>query len=415
MKVLIVSPYLPHPLSGHGTGTFMYGLLRHISRRHEITLVSFCDQRELALSADLKELPIRLHAVPRGKGAQQNFWWNMYLAATRLLQFVRSIVLWQPYYVSKFYHPRMARLIDRLTREESFDIVQFEMVQMALYIRYCRRGKRILHAHDVAFRPAYRRYASSSSLIGTLLLFVEWCRWVSFERRMGRRFDRIICVTEQDKMLLKWLTGVDRISYLPRGVDVAGQFPPYASRDPHTVIFVGTFSHRPNREAASWLVREIFPGVRKSIPEAVLSIVGSNPPSDLRDSAARDPHIKILGFVDDVEEYLRKASVFVAPLRSGGGVKVKILHAMAQGIPVVTTKVGVEGIEGITPECALIGDSAERLAENICSVIRDRERAAFVGRKGWEAMRDRYSWENVISRLEEIYRSPAGKGSSAFL
>jgi glycosyltransferase involved in cell wall biosynthesis len=404
MKVLIVSPYLPHPLSGHGTGTFMYGLLTHIAPRHEITLVSFCDKRELALAADLSALPLRLHAVPRGKGAQRNLGWNMYLALTRLLQFVRSLLLWQPYYVAKFYHPRMARLIQQLTRESSFDIVQLEMVQMAQYISSSARGKSVLHAHDVAFRPAYRRFRSAPSMIARCFSFIEWCRWARFERRFARKFDGILCVTEQDKMLLERLTSSRRISYLPRGVDVADNLPPYESRVRENLLFVGTFSHRPNREAALWLAGEIFPLVLKRFPGSTLSIIGLDPPADLQELAARTPQIRILGFVDDVRVHLRSAALFVAPLRTGGGVKVKILHAMGQGIPVVTTSVGIEGIEGITPGSALVGETAERLAEQICTLLADRKQAAQVGRMGWEAMRTRYSWDRVTLRLEEIYK-----------
>jgi glycosyltransferase involved in cell wall biosynthesis len=405
MKILIVSPYLPHPLSGHGTGAFMYGLLRELLHEHEITLVSFCDRRELELAQDLKKLPMKFYPVPRGKGGQKNLWWNFYLVATRLLQFVRSVLLWQPYYVSKFYHPRMATLIEKLTLESQYDIVQFEMVQMAQYFGSSRSGKRILQAHDVAFRPAYRRYKSSQSIFGRGLLFVEWCRWVSFERNAAARFDHILCVTEQDRMLLEWLTSAGRVSYLPRGVDVAGQIPPYGGRESQSLLFVGTFSHRPNREAAFWLVAEIFPLVLQRHPESKLYIIGSNPPSELRQMAATTPRIEVLGFVDDVVGYLRKASVFIAPLRSGGGVKVKILHAMGQGIPVVTTKVGIEGIEGMNDETALVGDTAKRLADHICTLFEDRSRADLMGRKGWEAMRNGYSWERVVGRLDEIYRN----------
>jgi glycosyltransferase involved in cell wall biosynthesis len=403
MKILIVSPYLPHPRSGHGTGSFMYGLLRTIAPRHDITLVSFCDRRELELADDLKSLPLRFHAVPRGKGASNNPGWNLYLASVRLLQFLRSVVLWQPYYVAKFYHPRMARLIRRLTGESAFDIVQLEMVQMAQYAGYSGGGKLVLQAHDVAFRPAYRRYRSTASATGKLFSFIEWCRWSLFERNMAGRFDRIICVTEQDKMLLERLTGSRRVSYLPRGADAADAPPRYPEREKETLLFVGTFSHRPNREAGLWLAGEIFPLVLKQFPGAVLRIIGSNPPAALRELAAANDRIRVLGFVDDVAVHLRSAAVFAAPLRSGGGVKVKILHAMGQGIPVVTTKVGAEGIEGLTPESILVGDTAQKLAEEICALFKDRERAARVGMNGWGAMREHYSWDMVTRRLEEIY------------
>jgi hypothetical protein len=177
MKILIVSPYLPHPQCGHGTGVFVYGLLQQISRRHAVTLISFCDKQELILPNDLRTLPIKLYKVPRGKGAQSNLLWNVYLVSIRLFQLVRSIVFWQPYYVSKFRHTRMARLIERVTQEEPYDIVQFEFLQMAQCMKCIRSGKSVLHEYDVAFRPAYRRYKKATSLLIKAVMFIEWCRW----------------------------------------------------------------------------------------------------------------------------------------------------------------------------------------------------------------------------------------------
>ncbi len=381
----------------------MYGLLKNISPLHDITLISFCDRRELELARDLKSLPLQFHAIPRGKGAGKNIGWNVYLASTRLLQFFRSVALWQPYYVAKFYHPRMARLIRQLTSDTAFDIVQLEMVQMAQYVEFSGRGRKVLQAHDVAFRPAYRRYRSAASVLGKAISFVEWCRWSLFERKMAVRFDRVITVTEQDKMLLERLTGSRCVSYLPRGADIADTLPQYSEREKETILFVGTFSHRPNREAGLWLAGEIFPLVQRTFPGSVLLVIGSNPPAPLRDLAARNDHIRILGFVDDVAVHLRSAAVFAAPLRSGGGVKVKILHAMGQGIPVVTTKVGAEGIEGLTSASVLVGDTAEKLADSICALFKDRERAAGIGMNGWKVMKEHYSWKSVTRRLEEIY------------
>src|SRR5437016_4912540 len=111
MKILIVSPYTPHPQSGHGTGVFMYGLLENISQQHEITLLAFCGKDELPFIPDLKKLPLELITVPRGRGAQKNLLWNIYLITIRLAQILQSIVLWQPYFVSKYRHPRMSRLV----------------------------------------------------------------------------------------------------------------------------------------------------------------------------------------------------------------------------------------------------------------------------------------------------------------
>lgn len=408
MKVLIVSPYMPHPLSGHATGVFMYGLLEHLTRRHEVTLVSFCDQQELALVEDLERLSLEVHAIPREKGLQKNILRTLYLASIRFFQFFYSILLWQPYYVGKYRHARLARLIERLTQETAFDIVQIEFAYMGQYVKHIRSGKTVLHEHDVAYRPAFRRYKKTESAIKKAIMLAEWCRWAYYEPKIARRFNHILCVTDRDRKLLEWLTGTRHISYLPRAVAVPDSPPPYESREPESILFVGSFSHHPNVDAAIWLGEEIFPLVVRQYPRATFYVVGPNPPPALQKIADTQPGIKILGFVDDVVPFLQRCSVFVAPLRYGGGVKVKILHAMAQGIPVVSTKVGIEGIDGIEPHSVPVAESAKPLAGHICALFKDRAHAAVVGRKGWETMQRRYSWEHTIGRLEDIYNKALG-------
>ncbi len=403
MNILLVSPYLPHPKSGHGTGVFMYGLLQHLSPKHSITLLTFCDKKELSLAEGLKDLPIELITVPRGRGAQKNILWNLYLITMRLMQLARSIILWQPYYVSKFRHPRMTRLVRSLTTQRNYDIVQFEMSQMAQYVRFVAKGKTVLHEHDVSFRPAYRQYKGATSMAKRFIYYIEWCRWSLYEQTMAKKFDHVLCVTEQDVQLIRWLAGMNRASYFPRGVDVPKNIPSYSSREPLSLIFLGTFSHRPNADAAVWLAREIFPLVLEKFPAAKLYLIGAHAPQELHSLAAAMPQMHVLGFVDDVEVYLRRCSIFIAPLRFGGGVKIKILHAMAHGIPVVTTKIGIEGIEGVSSETALIGDTAERLSECIVTLLTDTKIAERIGNNGYIAIRKSYSWESVVARLEGIY------------
>lgn len=402
MNILVVSPYLPHPASGHGTGIILHGLLRHLAPRHQVTLLSFCDDRERRLASDLR-LPVEVIIVPRGRAGRPGAGAFLRLASVRSLQFLWSLLTWKPYYVAKYRNRKMARMVSRLTDERAFDIVQFEMSHMGRYLRNVKKGRTVLHEHDVSFRPAYRRYRRSGAGPKKFAWFVEWCRWFRYERAIVPRFDHTLCVTEQDVRLLERFTGSTSVSYLPRGVDVPDRVPDAGAREPGSLLFVGTFSHQPNVDAAMWTVKEIFPLVLRTYPGATLSIIGLDPPEPLRAAAASFSGVKILGFVDDVNPYLRKCAVFIAPLRYGGGVKVKILHALAQGIPVVTTKVGAEGIEGLSDGGVLIGDSSERLADHICTLFRDPRRASELARKGWDIVRNSYTWEAVTKRLEDIY------------
>jgi len=404
MKLLIVSPYLPHERSAHGTGVFMYGLLREITSRHRVTLLSFCSDEELKFVPDLQKLPMEVVTIPRKRGSRSDILGNLSLIPLRLTQFARSVMLWEPMFVSKYHDSRIADRVAKLTSQNAFDIVQFEMTAMAQYLPAVRSGKNVLHEHDVAFRPAYRSFRRAGSAVKKLFAWIEWCRWSRFELNAIPKFDRILCVTEQDTMLLRRLTGSDRVSYFPRGVGVGQSFPAFESRKNATLLFVGTYDHTPNVDAAMWLVSEIFPRVLKQRPDAELHLIGKNPPETLSRIAERSGQIKVPGFVDDIGAELSSASCFVAPLRFGGGVKIKLLHAIAAGIPVVTTRFGAEGIEGIDGQNVFIGDSAESLAAHVITALDNRPLAEARAKSAWEGVKRYYSWEGTVRRLEEIYQ-----------
>lgn len=403
LKLLFISPYLPHPLCGHGAGVFIYGMITRLMERHDVTLISFCDKKEMTLAADYADLPIQTSFIPRGKGAGKSIFWNVRLAIIRTLQLIRSVLLWQPYYVSKFYHPRMAKRIRETTRNERYDVVQIEFTQMAQYVTVVQAGVTLLHELDVSIRPAHRKVKHATSLPVKLLSYVEWCRWIRYEPRIARRFDQVLTVTEQDKHLIRRLSGSDHISYFPHAFEAVTKVVSYSTRKPHTILFFGTYSHQPNVDAAQWLCKEIFPLVQERYKDSRLFIVGTNPPESLSKFAQRNSGIQVTGFVEDLSPYLRETAVFVAPLRFGGGVKNKTLVAMAYGMPVVSTKVGIEGIDGLEHDVVLVGENARQLADHIGYIFDHADVAEKIGKAGCEIVRKHYSWETIIRILLEEY------------
>ncbi|MBI3194024.1 MAG: glycosyltransferase, partial [Ignavibacteriae bacterium] len=234
---------------------------------------------------------------------------------------------------------------------------------------------------------------------------IEWCRWSTYEPRIARTFDHILTVTEQDKLLLQWLTKKSTISYFPRGLTIPESLPAYSKREPFSLLFVGSFSHAPNVDAVRWLVKEILPDVIRRVPQLTCYIIGHNPPAELVQSSLHHTQIKFLGFVKDLSHYLDRSQVFIAPMKTGGGVKVKILEAMAHGIPVVTTKIGAEGIEGISPNNCMIGNSVHQITEQVCTLFHNPMQAEELGRQGYLNTIRYYSLERCVMNIEQTYQS----------
>lgn len=403
MKILIISPYFPHPRVQHGGGILIYSFLEQISKRHSVTLVSFVDEFESRGIDDVKKLPIELHVIQRRKGKQRTFAATVILILRRVIRLIQSIFLWRPYYVEKYTDRSMAHLIRSLTTGTSFDIVQIEYTQMAFYLKYVLSGKTILREHEVTFRPAYRRFRKESNPFLKPIRFIEFCQWAKFEMRFVKYFDHALTVTTQDSRLLHRFSGIDCITYFPPGIDI----PPEASaeRSPHSILFIGSFSHRPNVDAALRLIEKVFPITKRFCLDASLDIVGADVPREIVAAAAKKTGITIVGYVDDVLPYLQSRSVFAAPIRFGGGIKMKILHAMASGIPVVTTGIGAEGIVGADHTNICLADTDESIAEKICYLFNHKEEALKIGKNGSELMRKNYGWDSLISLYEETCNS----------
>jgi glycosyltransferase involved in cell wall biosynthesis len=404
MKVLIISPYLPHPLAGHGGGVYLYDMVRHLSSLYEVTLISFADEHERHLAPDLRSLRVKLHLVSRVKGPVHNLRAAVTLTALRGLQFTRSMLSWEPYIVCKFRSRTMARMIRDVTVSQPFDIAQLEYTQMGQYVSDVRSGRTILHEHDVVLRTVQRYFTRTRSPLSRAWYLLELCRLNSYERRMVRQFDGISTLTRPDALLLEWQTRNPHVKVLSPGVDLPSVSDGGGQRNPDSLLFLGNLTQLPNDDAAIWLCTDIFPRIVAEHPAATLTIVGRGPSRALL-AAASNPRIKLLDFVKDLRPHLLQAGVFVAPLRLGGGIKIKILDALAHGCPVVTTPVGTEGITGLTSSSVLISRTAEGITRHCISLLENPARAAQLGLCGRDVVRENFSWDTVLARTTSYYNS----------
>ncbi len=226
-----------------------------------------------------------------------------------------------------------------------------------------------------------------------------------FEREILPRYDLRITMSTHDQKLIAPFTRPDRNVVLPNAVDTnAKQVLPEPRNAAPVILLVGYMLYPPNHDAAAWLITEVLPVLRRRYPQAKLLIVGGHPPATLERLAAKaGPNVELVGHVPDVEPWYRQADIAIVPLRAGGGTRLKILEAMAFGRPVVSTRLGAEGIEAEDGRHLLLADDAEGLAAHVQSLFeqpRLREKLRNEGRALVEA---RYCWEECGNRHLEIY------------
>lgn len=225
------------------------------------------------------------------------------------------------------------------------------------------------------------------------------------QRELGvyRRADAVIVVTDSDKRMLLECLPDSRIAVVPTIHPEANEVPGYHDRRPSSLLFVGGFAHSPNVDAVLFFGREVLPLIRQSVPDVVVTIVGDAPPEEVRGLASDT--VTVTGWVPDVRPYLDSHMVSIAPLRFGSGMKGKVGEAMANGLPVVVTKVAAEGMELTDGVTALIADSAHEFADAVARLLRDQPLYDRLSTNGRHAARTRWSEAVAAKDLLALMRT----------
>lgn len=369
-----------------------------LAARHQVTLVTGAgpDTLDEAALNRLADRGVDVRVAWRVPGAGLRRWgWRWRLVSTWLGRTYPFRSVW-------YWEPELQRLLDRTLRE-GFDVVTAEDNAMGLY-RYHTTSPKLLTEMEVR-RPRAIDWARRSKESWRQWAFQEadWRRWGPYQRAVWRQFDRIQVFTTRDATAIGRIAPslVERVRVNPFGIDLPSAAHP-ESEDNATLVFVGGFSHWPNVDAALWLAQDIMPRLRQRRPGVRLVLVGSYPPASVQALAAED--VTVTGYVPAVEPYLEQAAVVLAPVRVGGGMRMKVLQAMALGKAVVTTPLGVEGltIEGAPPPVALASD-AEAIANATADLLGDVGKRHALGRLARAFVAQHYSMEAYTRRLEAIY------------
>lgn len=410
MRILLISPYLPHPRIGHGGGTAVRQMVRALARRHEVCLLSLQrPQDPPASEADLGT-GVRVETVPfvdsaaRGPGAR------LRLIAGRGLAAARAAWRRQPFYVTKYHHPPLLQRARELVDELDPDVVQIEYLQLADVARALDRQRQgrprprlILDSHEHGALPRRRRAARTRGLARRRLM-AEAGRWDRAARDASRRVDATLCVTEQDRELLA-AAGARGLVTIPLGVDTEGLQPMRAAEPRPRLLFVGSFAHPPNLAAARLLSRELWPALQPQLPGWTLTLAGPGSREFLSAEPSPPAGLEAMGFVDDLTDLFASSRLFVAPLFEGGGIKIKILEAMARGIPLVTTPIGAEGIADRDDDLVAWAETPAAFVEAVLAGVRSPEQADDRARRARRHVEEHFSWDAVVTRLETVYSS----------
>jgi polysaccharide biosynthesis protein PslH len=391
VTILLLTQVLPYPPES-GPQIKTWNLIKYLARHHAVTLISFVRGNAAAHVEPLLRYCRAVHTVPlrRGIGRDAGF-------------LLASLLGRQPFMIRRDERAAMRRMVATIAAAQPFDAVHADQLNMAPYALSVRAPLRVLDAHN-ALWLGYRRLAERLPFGPRRALWARESRALKrYEGWCMRQFDRVLAVSDADRRALQEAAGEARqIVVMPIAVD-AEEVRPIARRpDAERIVHLGTMFWPPNVDAVAWFANAILPLVRAERPQAGFDVIGARPPRAVR-ALARRAGIRVIGYVADPDPYLREAGAFVVPLRAGSGMRVKILTALAQGLPVVATSIGCEGLEVETERHVLIADSAGGFAAATLRVLGDRALAEALGRSGRALIETTYDYRVAYQSLDRIY------------
>ncbi len=422
MKILVLAPQWPDP-PRQGAAIRNLHILLYLAQRHDVTLLTFTPEGGIIDRSRLDSLS-QAEILP---------------APTRssLDRFRTLLTSTQPDMAWRLHSPLMQERVRQLTTQDHFDAIHVEGIEMVPYSLLAQgtqnsklktmpsnevKGQNSItyDAHNAEYLLQRRAFTTDLGHFRrwpkALYSLVQWWRLRRFEMQACLRSAHILAVSESDKAALARLTprAADRITLLPNGVDTA-----YWSLSAHypregiplpdgSLVFDGTMDFRPNVDAVVWFVGKVWPLIKAERPETQFFIVGRSPAPQVR-ALANVPGVTVTGAVEDPRAWVAQASVYVVPMRMGGGVRLKVLQAMAMERAIVSTPMGAEGVAVGRGKEMLLAQSPAAFANATLSLLADPQRRAAIGRAARELVWARYTWSVLLPVLDNVYLTASSR------
>lgn len=390
LKLLFLLPFAPRSGARHGGARVTGQLISGLALRHDVAVLYLADDSESPPDQELVKHCSIIKPVRRPAGPP-----TLRTRANVKLGLLRGFPTW----ASELASPQFARQVSEVAREWRPDVVQLEFPVMGQYLPALAvsSAPRVLVDHDASLRDLRDWQGPLDRVVAAL----DERAWRRFERRVIAAVQAVVVFTERDRRALEGLRVTTPIHEIPFGVPLPEAALSAEGTPPPSVLFVGNFRHAANADAAIWLGRTLFPPVRASLPDVRLTIVGASPTPEVL--ALADDGVSVPGRVPEVAPYMDQAAVVAAPIREGGGMRVKVLEALAAGKAVVATPLAVEGLGVASGQQLEIAASAEEFSRALERLLRDESRRRGLAESARTWAREHLGWGEAIAAYERLY------------
>ncbi|GBD93558.1 glycosyl transferases group 1 [bacterium BMS3Abin05] len=391
MKILFLTSRWPvPPITGDRIRAFY--LLRHLTQKHDVTLVSFYENFHEIKQLKSSQLNVRIRPVKFPAGLS--------LYARLGSGLFSKLPLQVHYYSTK----KIKQVIHEELKSNSYDLIFVHLLRMANYVMDLASIPKIIDLTD-AISLNYERLLQFSGFYQNRsfnkIYSLEKERVLNYEKNILRKFNRTLLISGVDKDYLQAHCTVDPMAVVQNGVNL--DYFKYLPNgcDSDKIVFHGNMNYLPNVDAALYFYRDIFPLVKQKRPRAKFFMVGVRPKKQLQ-ALEKYQDVFVTGRLNDLRPQLRSAALAVCPLRAGAGLQNKILEAMAIGTPVVTTSLGLEGIHARPGKHLEVADTPEAFAEKVVSFMNNPGKREEFSRQARQFVEENYTWEKALAPLDDI-------------
>ncbi len=391
LKIIIVAQRFPYPLD-KGDRLTIYHLVKFLSERHQVSLITFKENsHDPAWDAQLQPY-CNIYSLPE----------NRLRAYTNCaIGFFDSL----PLQVHYSHDPAMVSLVNRVVEETKPDLLYAHYLRMGRYVLPHTQIPRVL-AMQLSMTLNYKRLAEhAKNRIQRLFLSTEHKKLVKFEAEFARRFDQVMLISPRDLKAVNANPPLENVFFNPHGVDYEYFSPDHTvSKEENSLVFTGNMNYRPNVDGAIYFCEEILPLIKEKVPTVKVYLVGTNPSSEIL-ALADDPAITVTGRVPDLRDYMRRATVAIAPMRITAGLLNKVLEALSMELPMVVTPQANEGIDAVDGEHLIIAESAQDFAAEVVHLLDNPERRSELGTEARKFIQNKWTWEAHLKELEQSFKN----------